>query len=287
MSGSVLPMRRPARGLAAAVVVCAWIAAGCVSASPADPPPPARDAQYSGPDAELAHGPHESLSDFAHSHFSAQAWRDGVGRGYFGSTAVLLPIGLALGATGIAPSDDKILRRGRHTSQTLGNVTLGTLIAGTVAVGLFAPGEGRSAAEERWTIAEALAVNLASTVTLNAVVGRRRPDASSRTSFPSGHTSNAFAAATLIDRNSGHAWGIPAYVLATATAFSRVESRRHFPSDVLAGAALGVLSASVIDALHFGGDDDAHGISRRRNRPQLALEMDSDGRPMLALTLQF
>jgi membrane-associated phospholipid phosphatase len=59
-------------------------------------------------------------------------------------------------------------------------------------------------------------------------------------SFPSGHATNAFAAATAIAAHSD-GWIVPtiAYTLATGVAFSRVNDRAHFPSDVVAGALIG------------------------------------------------
>jgi membrane-associated phospholipid phosphatase len=81
---------------------------------------------------------------------------------------------------------------------------------------------------------------------------------------------------------------VPAYALAAATVVSRVEARRHFPSDVLAGAALGVASAGIVDALHFGGEEKGEGISHRRAAGgAVGFEVGSDGRLAVALTLQF
>jgi len=87
---------------------------------------------------------------------------------------------------------------------------------------------------------------------------RGRPDASSDRSFPSGHTSNAAVNATLASRNldslplsagSTAALRIGLGALTAGTAWARVEAKRHFPSDVLAGAALGhFLGAFINDA---------------------------------------
>ena len=67
-------------------------------------------------------------------------------------------------------------------------------------------------------------------------------------SFPSGHATNAFACATAIAAHS-EGWLVPtiAYTLATGVAFSRVNDRAHFPSDVLAGALIGrAIAKSVV-----------------------------------------
>ena len=62
-------------------------------------------------------------------------------------------------------------------------------------------------------------------------------------SFPSGHTASSFAAAYVISKNYGKKFGIPAYTLATAIGLSRVAVGVHYPSDVIAGAAVGTAVA--------------------------------------------
>lgn len=70
-------------------------------------------------------------------------------------------------------------------------------------------------------------------------------------SFPSGHATNAFAAATAIAAHSdGYLVPIIAYSLATGVAFSRVNDRAHFPSDVVAGALIGHAVARGLVAHH-------------------------------------
>ena len=70
-------------------------------------------------------------------------------------------------------------------------------------------------------------------------------------SFPSGHATNAFAAATAIAAHSdGYLVPVIAYSLATGVAFSRVNDRAHFPSDVLAGALIGRAVARGLVAHH-------------------------------------
>lgn len=59
-------------------------------------------------------------------------------------------------------------------------------------------------------------------------------------SFPSGHSCSSFAAATVL-LGFSKKWGIPAVILASLIAFSRVYLFVHWPTDVLAGAALGIL----------------------------------------------
>lgn len=69
----------------------------------------------------------------------------------------------------------------------------------------------------------------------------------SATSFPSGHTVNAFAAAHVIaDEYPGWKIKLAVYSLAAATGFERVEAREHFPSDVLVGGAIGYLIGGYV-----------------------------------------
>lgn len=75
--------------------------------------------------------------------------------------------------------------------------------------------------------------------------GRTRPDGTSR-SFPSGHSASAFATGTVLQRHFGWKVGIPAYGLATYVAASRLSQNRHYLSDVIFGAALGILAGRQV-----------------------------------------
>jgi hypothetical protein len=78
-----------------------------------------------------------------------------------------------------------------------------------------------------------------------------RPDGGSH-SFPSGHTAQAFLAATFLHKEFGHksAWySVAGYTMATAVGTCRMISNRHWASDVLVGAGLGILSTNLV---YFG-----------------------------------
>lgn len=76
-----------------------------------------------------------------------------------------------------------------------------------------------------------------------------RPDGSSNNSFPSGHTANSFMNATLLHKEYGQyrhpIYSVAAYSLATATAVGRQLNNRHWISDVLAGAGIGLISTQL------------------------------------------
>ena len=67
-------------------------------------------------------------------------------------------------------------------------------------------------------------------------------------SFPSGHSVAGFTAAVIIFRHNWR-WGIPALILAALIAFSRLYLYVHFPTDVLAGTLIGILTGIAADVL--------------------------------------
>lgn len=75
-----------------------------------------------------------------------------------------------------------------------------------------------------------------------------RPDGSTRNSFPSGHTATAFMMATMLHKEYGHRspwYSIGGYTLATATGVGRMLNNRHWMSDVMVGAGIGILAAEL------------------------------------------
>lgn len=75
-----------------------------------------------------------------------------------------------------------------------------------------------------------------------AVIHEDRPDNTDDDSFPSGHSSQAFASATTMYLRYGWQLGAPAYALATLTAGARVAADKHYVHDVVAGAIVGATS---------------------------------------------
>ena len=76
-----------------------------------------------------------------------------------------------------------------------------------------------------------------------------RPDGSSANSWPSGHTATSFVGATLLHKEYGltrSPWfSVAGYGVATATGVLRVLNNRHWVSDVMSGAGIGILSTEL------------------------------------------
>jgi membrane-associated phospholipid phosphatase len=80
-----------------------------------------------------------------------------------------------------------------------------------------------------------------------------RPDGSARNSFPSGHTTSAFTGAELLNQEYGQTsifYSIFGYTTASATGYMRMMNNRHWMSDVLVGAGIGMLSTKVAYAIY-------------------------------------
>lgn len=71
-------------------------------------------------------------------------------------------------------------------------------------------------------------------------------------SFPSGHSASSFASAGILFRYLDKRYGILAIVFAGAIAFSRLYVGVHFPSDVIAGITMGLLSSYIVSRIEKG-----------------------------------
>ena len=87
------------------------------------------------------------------------------------------------------------------------------------------------------------AIMTATVCAMKYTIRRMRPDDSRANSFPSGHTATAFMGAELILIEYGPWWGAGAYVFAAGVGICRMYNNRHWMSDVIAGAGVGILSA--------------------------------------------
>jgi membrane-associated phospholipid phosphatase len=91
---------------------------------------------------------------------------------------------------------------------------------------------------------ESAALTLGVTYALKYGVNETRPNGGGQ-SFPSAHASISFASAEFMRKRYGWEYGLPAYAAAAFVAYSRVEAGEHHPQDVIAGAAIGIVSSYI------------------------------------------
>ena len=135
-----------------------------------------------------------------------------------------------------------------------------------------------------------LGAGLTRTLTLTQIVvgpiklaaRRRRPDGSNRRSFPSGHTANAFAMARLMQRQYGNRLAFSLYALGGFTAAGRVAGSRHYVSDVIAGAAVGLIIGSSVRVSDRAPADGHSPVKTLTLAPRI-----SPGGGLLQLTLRW
>lgn len=207
------------------------------------------------------------------------------------------------GACGVLASNDVMLERrvtanDSRARQNLARAVkpLGSeiLVAGGVAAWGAAWFIGRQPLFVKVQRADlSVAAAAACTFAIKELVGRSRPDEtpndasafdpfSSHDSFPSGHATLAFAAAAALDRETASRW-VPAigYPLAGLVAWSRLHDRRHWPSDVVAGAAIGFGVAWKAEDVMRRTSGGAGGATGAR------LELDAPGGSLAALRLRW
>jgi membrane-associated phospholipid phosphatase len=151
---------------------------------------------------------------------------------------------VALTAPAFAWDDDGVDYFRRHPHEQFGKIGAqlgGGIAVGGLAVGFFSAGRfshGTRFRASTYDVSQAVIINQVYTQLFKFTVRRERPDGSNRQSFPSGHASNAFAAATVITRHYPKLT-VPGYAVATYIAFSRMAANRHHFSDIVAGAGFG------------------------------------------------
>lgn len=110
--------------------------------------------------------------------------------------------------------------------------------------------EGRSQSTQQALISQGLSAAISSAVVMGGkwATGRMRPDGSSPNSFPSHHTSIAFLSASILDAEYGedYPWlAALGYGVAGITGVTRVMNNRHWATDVVTGAGVGIASTYV------------------------------------------
>jgi membrane-associated phospholipid phosphatase len=172
------------------------------------------------------------------------------------NNALIVAIGGAA-ALAVHPGDQQVTSSfaGSHTvDETLdpGSVIGGGMIQFGAALGTYAIGRMAGKNEVAHLGADLFRAQVVTSVLTQGIkfaADRTRPDGSNY-SFPSGHTSSAFATATVLQRHYGWKVGLPAYALAGYVGGSRLAENRHYLSDVLFGAAIGIIGGRAVTFGH-------------------------------------
>jgi membrane-associated phospholipid phosphatase len=120
---------------------------------------------------------------------------------------------------------------------------LGQMLPNGVYVGVqyLAWYGGEPLAEYRgFMMLEATAYAAGVTTLLKYAIREPRPNSTARDSFPSGHSTTAFAFAGIVAAEHGWYYGVPAMAMATFVGYSRINDDQHRVHDVVAGATIGL-----------------------------------------------
>jgi membrane-associated phospholipid phosphatase len=143
------------------------------------------------------------------------------------------------------------------TIQTIGDVLY--IALPTAAAGMTLYHKDREGAVQ---FGKSLLTTVGVTLALKYTIDANRPRDNGKHSFPSGHTSTSFSAAEFIRKRYGWKYGVPAYTVATFVGYSRLEAHQHHTHDVLAGAAIGILSSYIFTTPYHGWNVDLEGDSK-------------------------
>jgi membrane-associated phospholipid phosphatase len=102
-------------------------------------------------------------------------------------------------------------------------------------------------------IVKAEAINAVLVFGLKSITKQERPNGENSYSLPSGHTANAFLAASILHselRHKSNWYGVGAYTIATSVGALRMLNNKHWQSDVFTGAGIGILSAHAAYLSH-------------------------------------
>ncbi len=127
------------------------------------------------------------------------------------------------------------LSKSQRTHKNIGDAlryTMPILTLGTALLSKDKSGDGMQ-------FTKTMAGTLGVTYALKWTVRKTRPNGENNLSFPSGHTSVAFASAAFVQRTYGWKWGLPAYGLASYVGYTRLKVKKHDGWDVFAGALIG------------------------------------------------
>jgi membrane-associated phospholipid phosphatase len=157
-------------------------------------------------------------------------------------------------ALAVHPADDTVTPDLVNASWAHNTFAFGAVMGGTATLlgaSVATYGIGRVAGSGKAShvgmdMIQALAIGNLITQTLKYTTQRQRPDSSGANSFPSGHASDTFAIATVLERHAGWKGAIPGYAFASYVAASRLHDNRHYLSDVVFGAAVGLIAGRTV-----------------------------------------
>ena len=107
------------------------------------------------------------------------------------------------------------------------------------SVGYFS-GPGSEYSENATVMVKATILATLTSDLLKHTFDQKRPNGGGNMSFPSGHTTSAFAFAAVIGDRHSLLYSIPAYIMAAAVAYQRMNTHKHYLHDVIMGATLGI-----------------------------------------------
>jgi hypothetical protein len=141
-----------------------------------------------------------------------------------------------------------------NNAMSPGNTYGGFSVQVAIGAGLYTTGWFAKSGRLAQTGGDIMRAQLLSQIYVQALkfsVGRERPDGSDNQSFPSGHSASAFATAGVLQRHYGWKVGVPATIVAAYVATARVHDNKHYLSDVIFGAAMGIAAERTV-TLHAG-----------------------------------
>jgi membrane-associated phospholipid phosphatase len=201
-----------------------------VVGQPAPPPPTPRHTGVKAMMKDLA-------SDVAHLPSTENLFWAGVGGG------------LALAAHPADQSVNESLVNSdfAHDFFVLGNYLGYTLLP--VAVTVYTVGRAKDqpkVSHVGMDLIQSLLLSEALVQTLKFATQRERPDGSDHHSFPSGHSADTFAFATALERHLGWKGAVPAYIFSSYVAISRLSDDKHWLSDAVFGASVGIIAGRTV-----------------------------------------
>lgn len=137
-----------------------------------------------------------------------------------------------------------------HAESTMvrtGNALQVLLPVGAGAISLY-----RDDTEGLWQLTKSELLTAGVTYGLKYSIHSTGPNGEKH-SFPSGHASITFSAAQFLQTRYGWEYGVPAYLLAGLTGYSRVSGDYHRWGDVIGGAAIGMAASYWLATPFLGG----------------------------------